>query len=794
VSLRLSLFRKLSHLQSTLHLWVALSLAAIFGVVFLFGEWRAVQRDREELLHDLVVAQRESSNRLVETREYLSLIGDELIRGTLVESGFDERARSLLEHHPELLSITWYPPEGRAAWQVSFEAMSPGNLESLQNTLAAARGEGRFTISPLFRTWSGEKCLALVLPMQKGPDAPALLAIVSLARLIRFAMPPWIDQRYDLSVVDGSGHIVMREASRRPLDASQWALSASIMAPLDVKIRLQRYRERLDWQAFLLVALSIGVILGVALTMRELNADRKLKRETAANMQKAKELAESANHAKTTFLANVSHELRTPLTAILGYIDLLRRDLPSPPDLDKHLHSIERNGRQLLLLINDLLDMSRIEAGFLSIRKEQVHVPDFLTDILLTFVPSARSNQIEMSTSTVGRVPLHIEVDPLRLKQILSNLISNALKFTPQGEILLRVRFEAPDHLLLEVADTGLGIPKIEQERLFQTFPEDSVGPYRHLKGAGLGLALSRRLARLMGGELELVTSAVGRGSVFCCRLPISAPPADEVEAWFDMQKIEAPLPPPDRIVPVSPTLFSEQHVLLIEDSLDNQALLREYLRRAGAQTTIVGSGEEGLERVKDSNFDLILLDVQLPGLDGYETCRTLRSQGIHTPVVILTAHAGNDTLERCLDCGAQAHVPKPFNTDTLFETLSRILNPDPKTSRPISNSKQSDLNRRLCQDPQLRPIVMEFVRHLPRRLEDIDGAMREGQTLKVSRLAHSLQGTAGNFGYPELAKKASELEQKALEPGSFRDCLTLREELGRIVDDIQHHSALDLE
>jgi len=411
-------------------------------------------------------------------------------------------------------------------------------------------------------------------------------------------------------------------------------------------------------------------------------------RETAESVQRVnRELeratreAESSNQAKSTFLANMSHEIRTPLTAILGYGEILDEyagEGKLPDECRESVEAIRQSGEHLLRIINDVLDLSKIEAGKLEVERKSFSVARMLAAIQSILQPRADESGLSLATAFEGPIPATLVSDPLRVRQILINLVGNALKFTSEGGVrivLSLVRDGSGDEgtLRFDVADTGIGMTEEQAARLFRPFTQAERTIARDYGGTGLGLAISRRLARALGGRLELARTAPGEGSVFRFEIPsgsldgiemLDAPPAAPLE--------RSPTREPKRL---------DCRVLVAEDNLMNQHLLVRLLERAGAEVAVASDGEQALEAILRGQesprpFDLVLMDMQLPGVDGYAATRNLRGKGIDVPVIALTASALEGDRQKCLAAGCDEHQPKPIDRATLLDTVRRHLPP----------------------------------------------------------------------------------------------------------------------
>ena len=381
----------------------------------------------------------------------------------------------------------------------------------------------------------------------------------------------------------------------------------------------------------------------------------------------AKESAEAANRAKSEFLANMSHEIRTPMTAILGFTELL-----GDADADAGLRaeavsSIRRNGEHLLALLSDILDVSKIEAGKMTIESVATDPLALVREVVDTMRVRAEGKGITLTWRVEGSVPGTFSSDPVRLKQILSNLVGNAVKFTEIGGVDVAVSYsESGGQLRFAVRDTGIGIAPEAIDRLFRPFHQADTTTTRRFGGTGLGLSICRRLAEMLGGRVT-VESAEGRGSVFTLEIDaqgvggLSASPAPGASA-------------DGRGAAATPTLDGLR-ILLAEDGPDNQRLIRFLLERAGAAVVTVDTGAKAVAAVaaQPGQFDLILMDMQMPEMDGYTATGRLRAAGVPTPVLALTAHAMSGDEQKCRDAGCDGYLSKPVDRAALVALCARL-------------------------------------------------------------------------------------------------------------------------
>ncbi|MDH5258700.1 MAG: ATP-binding protein, partial [Gammaproteobacteria bacterium] len=486
-------------------------------------------------------------------------------------------------------------------------------------------------------------------------------------------------------------------------------------------------------------------------------------------------LAEEANQAKSRFLANMSHEIRTPLTAITGYSEILKEGGQTDSQRDVIIDTIINSSNHLNELINDILDLSKIEANKLELEHITFNIRDLMSEINSLFNPQAKQKGLTFTIEYAPPVPDQITSDPLRLKQILFNFCSNAIKFTDQGDVTIRISYQQDSpKLTFEILDTGVGLTIDQVENLFQPFTQADASITRRYGGTGLGLALSRKLADLLGGSVQ-AKSKLGEGSCFTLSIP-----TEEImrHSQNDNLNLKQSLSL-DNVSIASKNDNVDQNqpirgrILLVEDTPPIQDLIGLHLKKIGVDYVVAENGKVACDLAENEDFDLIFMDMQMPVMGGLEATRILRKNNFDKPIVALTANVLTSEKEACYSAGCNDFVTKPINRKILYDILYKFLvaknhNMGHETVNKFSeenNGLGSECNLKpivsnlLEEEPDLQNLIENYAKSLEITIDKIQSSLEAENIDELKFLAHDLKGSSGGYGFPKLTEKAVQIE-----------------------------------
>lgn len=534
-------------------------------------------------------------------------------------------------------------------------------------------------------------------------------------------------------------------------------------------------------------------------------------KRTEKDLEAAKHKAEAANLAKSEFLANMSHEIRTPMNAIIGFSDMLA-DEDLTPAQSENVSIIRGAGKNLLNLINDILDFSKIEAGQLDTEKIDCSLGKLLNDVESMMLPLAKEKSLDFKIIAGRELPAQLRSDPFRLQQCLINLVNNALKFTAQGHVYLEVSLQEDNgkHFIrFDVEDTGIGIPEDRQSVIFETFTQVDTSTTRKYGGTGLGLAITRQLAELMGGELTL-TSRPGKGSIFSLIIPVGV----DVRRQPILDRSRAIERKADESSIQDNTLRTGK-VMVAEDVMGNQQLMKIMLSRLGVEVVIAKDGKVAVDEALSHSFDLILMDMHMPIMDGYEATRILRQQGYKKPIVALTANAMKGDDQACFSAGCDGYLIKPIDLRELTRVLAKYLPPKKQATdeavdavhlqiqeSEVAGSTSTTIKTQsnvleeidfkamidwdrlveiMGDEETVREIIPIYIKDIEKHFDSLSQAMANGDCFSITSQAHALKGVGRNLGIERLSEVALQMEKAGKENNIEAGTLLLNRLKGEI-------------
>lgn len=798
--------RRLLRIRFDTRSWTGVvPLLGLLFATFVALIWYSNHQDETEkkatLERNLVAVVSEVENRLYSSRKYISFFIEQIERNQLDKDGVHKLSQSLFNDYSEVNQLVLLDAEVKPVWSVRRKGkvsngVSKDTLEFIHGYIQQNRRRQNIFYTVPFQESDGNPAVAMV-QIKYSPlrGTQYYVAIYAMGKLLENSVSERYSDMYEVAIKSDNFTQKVLTIEDQELDPSLTETMAVAAPGANFILSLQRYQEPWNPAVYSLAALFTAIIGGLTLMSWRLGQDMNRRRAIEKELQRAKEAADMASRAKSELLANVSHELRTPISAIQGFANILLDKGLSYGDRHNTVQAILRNSKNLLELINDILDLSKIEAGLLDIDKMTFTLGSEIAGVVSTCRGEAVRKGLYLDVKYHFPIPECIHSDPKRLRQILLNLLSNAIKFTETGGITLEVALaddSIAQHgkLLIRVRDTGIGIAHENQSGLFQSFNQADREISRKYGGTGLGLTLSRRLARALGGDLQLVASQPGQGSTFAVTID-PGPIQDSRILTSNSQLEQGGLQP---IEMRDNTDLHGVHVLIVEDSPDNRTVYRRILAFAGAEVTLASHGREGVESALMQNYDVILMDIQMPEMDGYEATSSLRAAGYQGAILALTANALKGERERCLQAGCDDYLMKPVEPDALIKLVSLYARTDqrqgakaalPQHSAMVGPTSEmipeygrgsAPIRSLYINDPRVAPVIPEYVRALPGRVGELRLAWQDQNSDRLRKLAHQIKGTSASYGFPQIAAEAEQLEEALMGDGfdsnKVKECL----------------------
>jgi signal transduction histidine kinase/FixJ family two-component response regulator len=729
-------------------------LLSIFGIF----RQRDTASQNEAIPHDLVAAEASLMDRFAITHQSLVWLFEQQGDG----SSRLEAMHSYLGEHPDLITLAVLNNKG------DIELVLPeseGALitrmmkqKDLRNWIAEVESRGKELFTSELGLVGGRQSLGHAMPILKNGRVEQLVLVVyDLETLLQRNLPKWVQQKYEAALVN-ERHRPLAKVNHQPSSELKISLrSDHDLSGHGLYLRLSAFPLGMGWPSLALLALGFGILISTSIILFNLSRDLQKRRLQAEDFQQQNKIIEAANSAKDQFIAGMSHEIRTPLSAIMGYTEILAaRQSGSIPEIQ----GIRRNSQHLSKLLGDLLDYSRLQADILVPQWEVFSVASLVRELAAATVPQALLKGLPIEVRSLGDIPDHIHTDPLRLRQILMNLLGNAIKFTDQGRIILELEeSQQVDHKFLRfrVEDSGLGIAEHEKGLLFQSFTQLASHQKLGRTGSGLGLAISRRLAEILQGRLYLESSVVDKGSRFVLEVDRYLVPGVQRHTIppTSLETFLQHAGPVSESASIAHRVLRGRVILVTDDDDDNRQILAHLLTLAGAEVHEARSGAETLERMERTALSCILLDLSMPGMNGYETLARIQEQGLRIPIFALTASALSTERSKALAAGFLGFYTKPLSFQTFPELLAEQLHNI--LGKPC---QEADAGPKDIQADAYKELRAQFCERLAARRERLQKAWLQRESLDMRKEAHSLVGTAAQYGFHDLAAAARQLEE----------------------------------
>lgn len=453
--------------------------------------------------------------------------------------------------------------------------------------------------------------------------------------------------------------------------------------------------------------------------------------------------AKVANMAKSHFLANISHELRTPLIGILGAVELLERKAQDDSDLE-NARIISQCGEKLLEIIDLMIRVSSIELGTEECQLTDCNIRNLLNGLMNSIYPSIQEKNLRMDLHIDPSLPEYLVLDGGKLEHILSNILSNAVKFTERGGIYCQAKYEqkgGSTSIIISISDTGIGIAKDQLNKIMAPFSQVDDSSSRDYQGTGLGLYLCQKLLEVMNGELQ-IASQTGQGSTFYIKIPV---------LLLDQNHIKATITPPVQEDELC-LGFNPLRVLVVDDNDLTLKIVTQILGNYGFLSEVASNGREALDLLEENHFDLLLLDMQMPLLDGYQTAINIRAREDlqSLPIIAMTANSTPDTREKCLKSGCNAYIAKPFKAEELMSEIANCI-------RNKNRKPPGEVEKKLIAE-----LIPDFLDSLYESIQELDIAVKNNDLAEVKNISHDIKGSAGLYGFHEISRTAAKIEQAA--------------------------------